>query len=179
MEIVKSAAGKRKLCQRGLFSLLVCLRAACQLVRVPAFAHSLSRRSARGAVLRSLASRSLSQAASRSPSSLFCSGLLFGTAPCPAAAPVERALISFIACTLWCCDSPTSWQGQPNLRWRWGGEGVYRPLRCIMPFLLSFVCRETPLMFFQTTVPKVEWRQSSLRVAHTMTTCFLTHHMTL
>lgn len=43
----------------------------------------------------------------------FRPGLPLGTAPCPAAAPSGRALISVVASSLWCCDSPAPWQGQP------------------------------------------------------------------
>lgn len=58
-----------------------------------------------------------------------CPGLS-GTAPCPTAAPLGRVLISIIASSLWCCDSPAPQQGHLDLL------GIYTLLRCIIDFII-------------------------------------------
>lgn len=84
-------------------------------------------------------------------------------APLPTAAPLGRALIGIIACSPRCCDSPVPWQGRPDL------QGTYTLLHSIIDLYYHLFAHKPRPLCSQTTAPKVEWRQSSLSAAHTIT----------
>lgn len=95
-------------------------------------------------LLRTVDSGSLSQAAARSLPLLnlcpLCSGLLFGTAPYPRCCSIrEGLLISIIASSVWCCDSPA-----PPLPARPArSAGNFTDLlRCIMHFIIICLHRD-------------------------------------
>ena len=108
-------------------------------------------------------------------------GLPSGTGPRPpaAAAPLGSALIGIIACSPQCCDSPVPWQGRPDL------QGTYTLLRRIIDLYYHLFTHKPRPLCSQTTAPKVEWRQSSLSAAQTITPFafffffFLSSHMSL
>lgn len=125
-----TAVTKRKLLRNvvAVFSLLrlPASGVAASLVVRPPFAHTP------GAALRTLDLR-VTFSGSRSARSV---------------AQPRQGGVAIIASSLSCCDSPAPWQGRRDL---WG---IYRLLRCIIDFLLSFVCTQPRHCVLKQLLPR-------------------------